>query len=696
MLTKARRQRATAHLQDPSQAVRLNALNILAQDDDPYLVDEILPLARDPDEAVRCRALSVLAAFDDRRVLSELMSALDDVSQQVRKTAEDILNSRNGPVPSLARVAGEREGRAVWRQLRATAEKVIHWGSELGQELLGKSVAVRRYYSGLGRTRAAHVLDKVEVEVSEAPVTSGHPHGEDIMRGLVLHEIGHHLADIGVRGHKTTRGIARSEGIDIIYDILCDERLERKLRSRRPQWGIYFDRLAAYAFAQDVHRVPLKEYARLAQSTPKAVLQAIQRGHLPGRLVPSLRAGRTPVVILREKDILTIPNAVPPLTAFLSCLRGGFDPHLHPNPCVAAAMAQVPRNLKDLSHGELLRLARQIAEILWGTAPRGDEKEQLQQRLREFPHALRGLQRMLERMERIGRLPDALKSSMPPPIRQDTPVPAPTGSDFSSPSSSSSGTLNLNPEQDFPPLTKEHTLPYEPERYAEVVARIRQHTRRLRSYLEQLSTRTLEEYATRRGQRLDLAQARKIAYHSTPNLLVFSHEERHPDLYLGVLIDRSSSMKGERLESAKAFAVLVAESAKGISGIEGHITAFDGEAFYLLGDFHRTSVTSLTADDGNNDAGALARAAELALRSRKRNKLLVMISDGAPAQCTFASLQNLVARLTRDHRIRCAQVAVAALGAVAFPHYVDVSRYSMDEAVARFGNLLLRLTTPWR
>jgi hypothetical protein len=33
---------------------------------------------------------------------------------------------------------------------------------------------------------------------------------------------------------------------------------------------------------------------------------------------------------------------------------------------------------------------------------------------------------------------------------------------------------------------------------------------------------------------------------------------------------------------------------------------------------------------------------------------------------------------------------------VAFPHYVDLSRYGMDEAVARFGNLLMQLTTGWR
>src|SRR5262245_31424985 len=127
---------------------------------------------------------------------------------------------------------------------------ITRWGTRTGQELLGKPVSVSPYDEGLGRTHENRKRREVEIEISSVPVTSGHPHGADVMRGLVLHEIGHHLSDFGWRGHKTTRGIARSEGIDDIYDLLCDERLERQLRSRRPQWGIYFDRLASYAFAQ--------------------------------------------------------------------------------------------------------------------------------------------------------------------------------------------------------------------------------------------------------------------------------------------------------------------------------------------------------------------------------------------------------------------------------------------------------------
>jgi len=73
-----------------------------------------------------------------------------------------------------------------------------------------------------------------------------------------------------------------------------------------------------------------------------------------------------------------------------------------------------------------------------------------------------------------------------------------------------------------------------------------------------------------------------------------------------------------------------------------------------------------------------------------------MISDGSPAECTFESLKNLVQKLTREYGIVCAQVAVEEMDEIAFPHYVDLSKYTMDEAVVRFGNMLIRLTASWR
>jgi Mg-chelatase subunit ChlD len=234
--------------------------------------------------------------------------------------------------------------------------------------------------------------------------------------------------------------------------------------------------------------------------------------------------------------------------------------------------------------------------------------------------------------------------------------------------------------------------------HAKLVGSIRKHVRVLRAYLERLGLQPVDEHAARRGRRLDLAQASRASVTHRPGVLVFSRDENRADAYLGVLIDRSGSMAGMEIDRAKAFGALLAESARGLRGIVGHVSAFDSDTFYRLGDFRRHAIASLDAADGNNDAGALARGAELALRSGKRNKLLVMISDDAPSGCSPESLERLVAALTH-HGIVCAHVAVREIRSgdrSAFPHVVDLGKYDFSEAVARFGRLIVKLTSSWR
>jgi nitric oxide reductase activation protein len=256
--------------------------------------------------------------------------------------------------------------------------------------------------------------------------------------------------------------------------------------------------------------------------------------------------------------------------------------------------------------------------------------------------------------------------------------------------------FNSGAGQEFKPLEREDSIPFDPEVHARLVGPLRKHIRRLRAFIERLGRQTVEEHASRRGRRLDLARARWAALRRDPGLLVHSRDEIRPNAYLGLLIDRSGSMDGAKLELAKAFGGLVAEATRGLPGIEGHVSAFDDSTFIHLGSLARTSVASLGSNGGNNDAGGLAKAAELAVKSGKRNKMLIMVSDGSPTECTFEALRDLVARLGRQQQILCAQVAVDRMEQIAFPNYVDLSALPFDEAIARFGTLLIRLTQRWR
>jgi uncharacterized protein with von Willebrand factor type A (vWA) domain len=170
------------------------------------------------------------------------------------------------------------------------------------------------------------------------------------------------------------------------------------------------------------------------------------------------------------------------------------------------------------------------------------------------------------------------------------------------------------------------------------------------------------------------------------------HETKpDPGAYIGILIDNSGSMAGENSEKAKAFGMLIAEAAKGIREIEGHVNAFDDDTFIRLGDFRSHAIASLQARGGNNDAGGLARAAELALASRKRHRIIIMINDDSPTESTAESVGALVSELTRRHGLVLAQVAVDELQTGSFPHFVDYSELEFDAAIGEFGNLLRRL-----
>ena len=411
---------------------------------------------------------------------------------------------------------------------------------------------------------------------------------------------------------------------------------------------------------------------------------------------------------LSGKDHLSIPGLLPPLMLFLSCLRCGFDPDMCPEPYVSAAVRLVPQNLKSIPHSEVLKVARKIGELIGRSHGHKNELDDLKERLSHLGETVSGLRKLLEKLCVLAKMPDSSIAENSEWERGDCRLPYLPGvnSEFSPGaypknvegvlSCGISNKLNANPGFEFDLLTKTETFPFDPQKHLELVVPIRRHIRVLRAYLGQLSAWEVEEYGSRRGRRFDMAQVKKAALAMTPNLLVHSRDEINPNAYIGILIDRSGSMEGDGIELARKFGALIAESGKGLRGLQGHVTAFDDDIFYMLGDFQRNAIASLEVGGGNNDSGALMKAAELALQSRKRNKLLIMISDGSPAQCTFESLKNLTRRLTLEKGIICAQVAVEEMKEIAFPHFVDLSLYTTDEAVARFGRLLMSLTTLWR
>lgn len=174
-------------------------------------------------------------------------------------------------------------------------------------------------------------------------------------------------------------------------------------------------------------------------------------------------------------------------------------------------------------------------------------------------------------------------------------------------------------------------------------------------------------------------------------MLVARALERNNDLFLGVAIDCSGSMSGPEIGKARRFGVLLAETVRGMPSVDARFIGFEDQILHDAGDARRCAVSQLKAGGGNNDAAALLHVAELARASRRRAKLLIMISDGLPSHCSVEALRTLVRQLTRRWDMLCAQVAVTHIHDPCFDHYVEVLDDDLDVSVRSFGRIVAGL-----
>jgi len=193
------------------------------------------------------------------------------------------------------------------------------------------------------------------------------------------------------------------------------------------------------------------------------------------------------------------------------------------------------------------------------------------------------------------------------------------------------------------------------------------------------------------GKKIDKTRLRAVVLRGDPRMLISRELKQQTDLFMAVIIDCSGSMYGANIEKAKLFGTMLAEAAKGYKGIDVRLFGFTDTLIYDAGRADRCAVHSLESGGGNNDAAALYHAALVARSSQRKAKLLVMISDGSPTECSVAALRALVQRLTQRWKMCCAQVAVCPLDHVCFPNYILLDDSNVEASVRNFGNVMKRL-----
>lgn len=550
------------------------------------------------------------------------------------------------------------------QKLRQIGE-TFAWGVHRGRELLGALYKVEMIGGqGLGYTR----LNERRIFVSPLPILRRERNGRDIVEGLILHEFGHHLYHKGEQADKDWKA-SSSEGIQGLYNLVLDEHLERNVRALDEDHGDRLKRLAAYAFQHSDREIPVASLLRSLQARALPVLSSTRLRLARNPASVAVESGA--LMLAMERDGLAFPR-------FVRALRMGLG-NRHRDPIVDRALALFKGGFRNRNTAAMLDIARELKNIFgWQVSLLdgiGSHESLCEGTAESIVHG-DGIseQEVQEEVERVLN-PEKRRQ------REDSGDPKVFRP-----------WINVNPDADFGVITSVTRVDYnraEASKYTKLVARQARH---LRAFLEELGLAKVPERFRIQGRRFDPSRAQSMVIRNDPRVLIARRTVIRSDVFLSVVVDCSGSMAaGDRIERAKLFAALIAEAGRGMPGVDVRIFGFTDAVIYDAGDGRQCAAHGLRAGGGNNDAAGLWHAAQAARQSQRRSKVLVMISDGLPTECSVAALRKLVEHLTRRDKMVCAQVAVAKLSEVCFPHHVLLEGDSIDEAVRRFGALVAGL-----
>ena len=611
-----------------------------------------------PKEVIVPIAESVMLAdmpnLENEFKLLDLIAQLDPYSEQVQQVLSMILAHGRNP-----QARKEAQGKLAWsnaqsgRMLRLG--RSFAWGVQLGYALTGRRFHIQMLSNEqLGYTR----FNEDKLYITPMPILRDEPFGEVIVRGLILHEYGHHLY------HKSPEGMevweqADRQSLGKLLNLVADEHLERNLRHLEPVYGHFLKRLNSYAFQVRRREIPLETILHTVGVKAFAVLGQVTLGVARDRECVLVRNGR----ILRAMEAAGMSFA-----RFLRALRMGLG-NRYDDPKVEAGLALFKGKFRKLEMPGLYEIAKRLQEIFAEETQMLDWMGQDESLRWPDDYNLPSPDQLKQAMDQGNGGNDGKSGQKL--------IPAPLGA-------------NLDPSVQFQRITKITKLKHDPAAHANYASKIAREAQLLRRCLLDLGLGFVAESLRTQGRRLDRGRMLDLVLQSDPRVLIARRRQRITDLFIGVLIDCSSSMTGEKVEKAKVFGTLVAEAVKNQRGIDLRLFGFNEIEIFDAGNARQCAVHALNAWGGNNDAAALQHASDIAQTSARKAKLLIMISDGLPSNCSVAALQNLVSRLTRK-RFCCAQVAVAPLEQFCFPHYILLDDSQLTESVRKFGAVVRRL-----
>lgn len=156
----------------------------------------------------------------------------------------------------------------------------------------------------------------------------------------------------------------------------------------------------------------------------------------------------------------------------------------------------------------------------------------------------------------------------------------------------------------------------------------------------QAGKRSVEEFGLRSGD-LDDGGLHKLSYDSE-NIWTKKTMTRLPDVAVGLLIDQSGSMHGQKIAAARDLCIAMAEALKRIAGVRlyiyGHTANRHGQTdLEIFEHYHpdhggkTTNLGLIQAHSNNYDGFALKEAARFVSKDPAKRKYMFVIADGYPS-----------------------------------------------------------------
>ena len=150
--------------------------------------------------------------------------------------------------------------------------------------------------------------------------------------------------------------------------------------------------------------------------------------------------------------------------------------------------------------------------------------------------------------------------------------------------------------------------------------------------------RTAENFGLRSGD-LDEGSLHKLGY-DCDNIWSQKTISKLPDVAVGILVDQSGSMAGDKIERARTMCIILAEALKRVAGVRlyvyGHTANIEGSdvtiyEHYTPSNSDITNLGGIKAHSNNYDGYAIKEVAKRLAVDPAKKKYLFVIADGLPS-----------------------------------------------------------------